>query len=117
MDPSAKLIPTLEAHRAWQELESMTGRWGNTLGSVRMINAGCMRNAICDVSFIASCTGRICPALSRTISAIRMRSLLLSSGVPLLSCVAATLGHTNPTTTCGTMPAGFRREISVMSTC
>jgi hypothetical protein len=30
VDLSAKLIPTLEAYRAWQELESMTGRWGNS---------------------------------------------------------------------------------------
>lgn len=30
MDLSAKLITKMEAYRAWLELESMTGRWGDT---------------------------------------------------------------------------------------
>ena len=29
VDLSAKLIPKLEAYRAWLQLESMTGQWGN----------------------------------------------------------------------------------------
>jgi integrase len=117
VDLSAKLIPKLEAYRAWLELESMTGRWGDTPwlcpnDQGRLYEERHLRRVFHRILHRANLPSFRVYDLRHTYA-----SLLLSSGVPLLY-VSQQLGHTNPTTTlryyARWIPTGDQRYVDVL---
>ena len=117
VDLSAKLIPKLDAYRAWLELESMTGRWCDTLwlfpnNQGRLYEERHLRRVFHRILHRANLPSFRVYDLRHTYA-----SLLLSSGVPLLY-VSQQLGHTNPTTTlryyARWIPTGDQRYVDVL---
>jgi len=117
VDLSAKLIPKLEAYRAWRELESMTGRWGDTPwlcpnDQGRLYEERHLRRVFHRILHRANLPNFRVYDLRHTYA-----SLLLSAGVPLLY-VSQQLGHTNPTTTlryyARWIPTGEQRYVDVL---
>jgi integrase len=119
VDLSAKLILKLEAYRAWLELESMTGRWGDTPwlfpnNQGRLYEERHLRRIFHRILHRANLPSFRVYDLRHTYA-----SLLLSSGVPLLY-VSQQLGHTNPTTIlryyARWIPTGDQRYVDVIDT-
>ncbi|HEX7093303.1 MAG TPA: site-specific integrase, partial [Nitrospiraceae bacterium] len=117
VDLSAKLIPKLEGYRAWLELESMAGRWGDTPwlcpnDQGRLYEERHLRRVFHRILHRANLPSFRVYDLRHTYA-----SLLLSSGVPLLY-VSQQLGHTIPTTTlryyARWIPTGEQRYVDVL---
>jgi integrase len=117
VDVSVKLIQKLEAYRAWLELESMTGRWGDTPwlcpnNQGRLYEERHLRCVFHRILHRANLPSFRVYDLRHTYA-----SLLLSAGVPLLY-VSQQLGHTNPTTTlryyARWIPTGEQRYVDVL---
>ncbi len=117
VDLSASLLPTLTAYQHWLEVESMSGRWGespwlfpNDQGT--LLDERHMRRVFHRVLRRAGLPTFRLYDLRHTFA-----SLLLSSAVPLLY-VSHQLGHTNPTTTlkyyARWIPSGDRRYVDVL---
>ena len=117
VDLSAKLIPKLEAYRAWRELETMTGRWGNSPwlcpnDQGRLYEERHLRRVFHRILHRAGLPSFRVYDLRHTYA-----SLLLSSSVPLLY-VSQQLGHTNATTTlryyARWIPTGDQRYVDML---
>jgi integrase len=117
VDLSAKLIPKLDAYRAWWELETMTGRWGDTPwlcpnDQGRLYEERHLRRVFHRILQRANLPSFRVYDLRHTYA-----SLLPSSSVPLLY-VSQQLGHANPTTTlryyARWIPTGDQRYVDML---